>query len=199
MGLGVHGTRRAGAWSQICSEEHVHGGECDRKYHQLRPPLDQATLGSPQLRQLFAIRDEVRRSLGATTVVIRQPRALQAQQALPIPILPPPHVPPVAFFDLNFPIHFVAWSTDTELPAEFTFYPSNARSDEFALYFNDYHETLKGAGFDEIELYLPLYGMWIHFPWTCPLTVSNPDQVFLIRDKGVTSHRNWRAMLARLD
>ncbi|KAJ7239654.1 hypothetical protein C8J57DRAFT_1372371 [Mycena rebaudengoi] len=156
MGLGVHGTHRAGAWSQICSEEHVHGGECDRKYHQLRPPLDQATLGSPQLRQLFAIRDEVRRSLGATTVVIRQPRALQAQQVIYLILLIDQPIVPKA------------------------------------------HVTLKGAGFDEIELYLPSYGMWIHFPWTCPLTVSNPDQVFLIRDKGVTSHRNWRAMLARL-
>jgi hypothetical protein len=80
----------------------------------------------------------------------------------------------------------------------FTFYPSIGESDQLSFLFNDYRATLNSAGLDELELYVHTFGMWVAYPWTCPLPLVGTEQLVLIRARGVTCLQGWPAIVARL-
>ncbi|KAJ7232246.1 hypothetical protein C8J57DRAFT_1579957 [Mycena rebaudengoi] len=224
LNTGANTEKWTGSWGQICSEEHPGGELCTKRFHLVAPPLTRQQLQSPELLQLFEIRKEVQRSLGATTVVRREPRGnyppeipdVDCQQTEPesattarreptrgpLEVTLETEAEPAPFqpsIDLNCPLHIVAWVTDTEDPVRFTFYPSIQESHKRTFRFIDYHATLFHAGIDEgIEVYLHSYGMWIPWLGTAYLPLVGAEQFVIIRAKGVISFNGWPAVVASL-
>ncbi|KAJ6615294.1 hypothetical protein B0H10DRAFT_1950002 [Mycena sp. CBHHK59/15] len=111
-------------------------------------------------------------------------------QHIPVPVACP--TSPDFVLDITVPVTVVGWVADLELPEVFEIFP---RIEKGRLYLrlDDFEATFKRRGFGtDIELYLgDGYMAWIAWPLYQPLPIDGPNEIAILRSRGVNYLEGW--------